>query len=129
MKKIILLVFVSIHSLILFAGKIDEKILKKITGTKWELVGEKKYDGMFSHKNKNPAEETITFLEGTIFFDLPDAHYACDYKLKNKFEFWLTCSEPEQYIYKVHSLNNRELVIDVFFKTAKGNYADRKSVV
>jgi hypothetical protein len=113
-------------SLILQAEKIDLEFFKKITGTKWELMEEKKLDGLFPRKNKNPVKETITFSDGSILFDLPDAHYACNFTIKNKFEYWLTCAEPDQYIYKIHSLNNRKLVMDVFVKTPKGNFIRKK---
>ena len=120
MKKIAFLLLLFAQSVILFAGKIDDAFLKKISGTKWELVGEKKYNKLFPKKNPSFAKETIMFSEGTILFDLPDEHYACDYKLKNKYELWLYCAEPDQYIYRIHKLNNRELVMDLLIKNKKG---------
>lgn len=126
MKKYLFLLFFFSASIISFAQKIDYEYLKKITGTKWELVEEKKLDGFYHRKNKNPAKETITFSEGSILFDLPDAHYACNFNIKNKIEYWLTCAEPDQYIYKIHSLNNRLLVMDVLVKTPKGIYIKKK---
>ncbi len=106
----------------LHAGKIDEVFLRKIIGTKWDLVEEKKQGRITAGKNKNLPKETITFSEGTILFDLPDQNYACNYTLKNKIEFWMYCTEPDQYIYKIHSLNNREMVLDMFVKDRKGKY-------
>src|SRR4051812_49409843 len=120
MKKIVILFLLFTQSLILSAGKIDEVFLKKISGTKWELAGEKKYNKLFPKKSKTFASEKITFSGGTILFDLPEVHYACDYTLKNKFELWLYCAEPDQYIYRIHSLNNRELVMDLLIKNKRG---------
>lgn len=120
MKKIFLLLLLTVPSVMLFAGKIDWDLLKKISGTKWELTGEKKYNKLFPKKNASFAKETITFSNGTILFDLPDEHYACDYTLKNKLELWLYCAQPDQYIYRIHSLNNRELVMDLLIKNKKG---------
>ncbi|MCX6311008.1 MAG: hypothetical protein NT084_05165 [Bacteroidetes bacterium] len=123
MKKIVF-IFLSIivGTNALHAGKIDEKFLKKITGTKWDLVAEKKCGKLFEGKNKNPKKESITFSEGTILFDLSDQNYACNYTLKNKVELWLYCTEPDQYIYKIQTLNNREMVLDMWVKDRKGNY-------
>src|ERR1041385_332552 len=112
MKKSLFLFLLFSVPGISFAQKIDYEYLKKITGTKWELIEEKKLDGFIHKKNKNPAKETITFSDRSILFDLADAHYACNFNIKNKIEYWLTCAEPDQYIYKIHSLNNRLLVMD-----------------
>lgn len=108
------------------AKKIDDAFLKKINGTKWDLVAEKKQGKLLGGRNRNPIKETITFSEGTILFDLKDQNYACNYTLKNKTEFWLYCTEPDQYIYKIHSLNNREMVLDMLVKDRNGNFNKSK---
>jgi hypothetical protein len=116
--------FVSVN--FLYAGKIDDDFLKKINGTKWDLVAEKKY-GKGGVKNANQLiSETITFSDGSILFDLPDQNYACNYTLKNKYEFWLYCAEPDQYIYKIQTLNNRELVMEMWVKNRKGEFVKTK---
>src|SRR5882762_4675810 len=122
---LLLLVFISTVKL-LHAGKIDEAFLKKINGTKWDLVEEKKSGKVLFRKNKKMTTESITFSDGSILFDLPDQNYACNFTLKNQHEFWLYCSEPDQYIYKIHSLNNRELVMDLWIKDRKGIYIRTK---
>jgi hypothetical protein len=127
MKKHILLsiLFVSAFHF-LNAGKIDEDFLKKINGTKWDLAEEKKAGKIGFRKNKSIIKESITFSDESILFDLPDQNYACNYTLKNQHEFWMYCAEPDQYIYKIRSLNNRELVMDLWIRDRKGAYVRSK---
>ncbi|CAN5140421.1 hypothetical protein BH09BAC5_BH09BAC5_18400 [soil metagenome] len=128
-NKIILLIgFLTISSF-LHAGKIDKTVLKNITGTKWELVSEKKSGKLFSKTNKNPSQTEITFSTGSILFDSGEKHYECNYTLKNNFEFWMYCTEPDQYIYKIHSLNSRKLEMDFYVKVNGGKYVKAKRMV
>jgi hypothetical protein len=111
----------------LVAGKIDKAFLKKITGTKWMLVEEKK-PGLFAGKNTQPVQQQVTFSTGIMLFDSDsaDQHYQCNYTLKNNSEFWLYCTEPDQYVYKIHSLSNTVLVMDMLVKSKSGKYVKRK---
>lgn len=120
MKKRLFLFLLIAQAINLSAGKIDKKLLHQLIGTKWELVGEKKYSKIFPKRSSSIAKETITFSAGTILFDLPDQHYACDYTLKNKFEMWLYCAEPDQYIYRVHVLTIHQLILDLLIKNKNG---------
>jgi hypothetical protein len=108
----------------LIAGKIDQALLKKITGTKWMLVEEKKPGKLFAKKNKQPIQQQITFTTGSILFDSDSTkqHYQCNYTLKNNVEFWLYCTEPDQYIYRIQSLSRTILVIDMLVKDKSGKY-------
>lgn len=110
----------------ILAEKIDYVFLHQINGTKWELQSEKEMKGLRHKKNPSPKEETITFSDGSILFDLPDAHYACTYTVKNRNEFWLYCTMPDQYIYRVHSLSVTQLVMDVLVKNNDGTYTKKK---
>lgn len=125
-RLFLVLFFLVFQNQFLSAGKIDEMFLKKLTGTKWELIEEKKYGKLIPKKNKKPNQETITFSDGSILFDLPDQHYACNFTVRNKYEYWLYCTEPDQYIYKIHSLNSRVLVIDMLVKDRAGKYSRKK---
>lgn len=118
----LVIAFVLLQVQFVFAGRIDETFLKKLNGTKWELTEEKKFGKLFPEKNKNPIQETITFSDKTILFDLAEQHYACDFTVKNKLEYWLYCTEPDQYIYKMHSLNSRILVMDLLVKDKSGKF-------
>lgn len=111
----------------LVAGKIDKAFLKTITGTKWTLVEEKK-PGLLAKKNRAPVQQQLTFTTGSMLFDSEAAnqHYQCNYTLKKNSEFWLYCTEPDQYIYRIHSLSKTELVMDMLVKTKSGKYAKRK---
>lgn len=119
-----------IFSLAISAGysrTIDFNLLNAINGTKWELVEEKKA-GWFQKKNTHPKQETITFSEGSILFDLPDAHYACTYTLhtiKGAF-FLLNCSETGQYNYEVIHLYGAQLIMDIKVKSRNGTYVRKK---
>ncbi|HET6992247.1 MAG TPA: hypothetical protein VFJ43_13020 [Bacteroidia bacterium] len=127
MKKSVFLFLVLVSAFnLLHAGKIDEEFLKKINGTKWDLTEEKKSGKILFRKSKTLIKESITFSDGSILFDLPDQNYACNFTLKNQHEFWLYCTEPDQYIYKIHSLNNRQLVMDLWIKDRKGTYIRTK---
>jgi hypothetical protein len=127
MKKF-LLCFVLLLPLITQAERIDYVFLHQINGTKWVLEEEKEMRGLSHKKNKSPKEETITFSDGSILFDLPDAHYACSYTVKNRLEFWLYCNEPNQYVYKIRRLSVTELVMDVLVKNKNGTYTRKKRV-
>jgi hypothetical protein len=105
------------------AGKIDKSILKNLTGSKWELIEEKK-EG--EKKEKQLRQEQITFSTGSILFDAGEEHYQCNFTVKNEIEYWMYCAEPDQYIYKIHALNSSRLEIDVFAKTKDGKYVKRK---
>lgn len=109
----------------LVAGKIDKAVLKNITGTKWMLVTEKKQG---EKTNTQPVEQQLTFTTGSMLFDSEAAnqHYQCNYTLKKNSEFWLHCTEPDQYIYRIHSLNATTLVMDMLVKTKSGKYVKRK---
>jgi hypothetical protein len=110
----------------LSAGKIDRSLLAKIDGSKWDLMEEKKFDKVFPKKNKSPLQQQITFTTGSMLFDAADQHYECNYTLKKGSEFWLYCTEPDQYIYKIHSLNSRLLVMDMLVKMKDGKYTRKK---
>jgi hypothetical protein len=110
------------------AKKIDYIVLKNITGTKWTLTEEKKAGGIFGKANKAPAKQDITFTTGSILFDSDDQHYQCNYTLKKKVEFWMYCTEPDQYIYKVRALTRYKLVMDMYVKTKAGKYVKKKRV-
>ncbi|MDQ3108576.1 MAG: hypothetical protein M3R17_01660 [Bacteroidota bacterium] len=110
----------------LSARKIDLNVLKNITGTKWELTGEKKFDRLFPKTNKTPLQQQLTFTTGSILFDSDDQHYECTYTLKKNKEFWLYCTQPDQYIYKIHSLSSAVLVMDMLVKTKDGKYTRKK---
>jgi hypothetical protein len=126
--RILLFIFLATITSALHAGKIDQALLKKITGTKWELVEEKK-PGLFSKKNKAPIKQQITFSTGSILFDSDDQHYQCNYTLKKSIEFWMYCSEPDQYIYKIHSLDSKVLVMDMLVKDKSGKYYKKKRMI
>lgn len=125
MKKLFLLLTVVLTAVSLSAKKIDYYFLHQITGTKWQLEWEKK-PGLLKKKNVSPAAQTLTFSEGSLLFDLPDANYSCSYTLKNKRELWLYCTEPDQYVYRIHALDVTRLVIDVLVKGQDGKYILRK---
>jgi hypothetical protein len=110
----------------LSAGKIDRSTLANITGSKWVLMEEKKFDKLFPKKNRSPLQQQITFTTGSMLFDADDQHYECSYTLKKGSEFWLYCTEPDQYIYKIRTLNSRLLVMDVLVKTKDGKYTRKK---
>jgi hypothetical protein len=114
-----------LFSLAAQARRIDYIFLEVIKGTKWELVEEKEMSGLFHRKN-TVKQEVITFSDGSILFDREDVHYACNYTVKKRIEFWLFCLEPDQYIYKIHKLNNRRLVMDVLAKNKDGSYTLKK---
>ncbi len=110
-----------------FARTIDFNLLNAINGTKWELMEEKKA-GWFREKNPHPKQETITFSDGSILFDLADAHYACTYTLhtiKGAF-FLLNCSETGQYKYEITHLHGSRLVMDMMVKNKDGSYIRKK---
>ena len=125
MKKLVLLLTVLLTAASLSAKRIDYYFLHQISGTKWKLEWEKK-PGIFKKKNLSLTAQTVTFSEGSLLFDLPDANYSCSYTLKNKRELWLYCTEPDQYVYRIHSLSVTQLVIDVLVKGKDGKYALRK---
>ncbi len=110
----------------LSASKIDKAFLKKITGTKWALVEEKKSGNPFAKKTKPSILQEITFTTGAILFDTGDQHYECSYTIKEEIEFWMYCKEPDQYIYKIHSLSTLVLVVDMLVKDKDGKYVKRK---
>ena len=108
------------------AKKIDYMVLKNITGSKWSLSEEKKAGGIFTKANKAPLRQELVFTTGSLLFDSDDQHYQCDYTLKKKTEFWLYCSEPDQYIYKIKALSRNELVMDMLVKTKSGKFVKTK---
>ncbi|CAN5804414.1 hypothetical protein BH11BAC7_BH11BAC7_22950 [soil metagenome] len=127
--RILLMLILLFTGEILTAGKIDEAMLKKITGTKWIVVEEKKNGKLFQKKKSMPrVQQEITFTTASILFDSEEQHYQCDYTLKNNIEFWMYCTEPDQYIYRIHSLTKQMLVMDMLVKDKSGKYVKRKRV-
>ncbi len=124
MTRIFLVLIFSLAVTAGYSRNIDFNLLNAISGTKWELVEEKKA-GWFRKKNTHPKQETITFSEGSILFDLPDAYYACTYTL-TKAVFMLTCAESGQYLYEVRRLSSSTLVMEMKVKSRDGSYVRKK---
>ena len=128
MRRFISLLVISFLPLFSSAKKIDYGFLKKINGTIWELQEVRK-PGFFRKYNKQPSAEKITFSGDRILFDLPDANYYCTFRLQNKKELMLYCTEPDEYLYRLRILNAAELVMDVQVKQKDGSYRKWKRKV
>lgn len=114
------LLFITIFNSAAFGRRdIDFNLLQKINGTKWTLVEERKNNGLLHQKNKHPRQETITFSDSTILFDLADLNYACNYK-RVDYRLWLSCVESDQFIYTIWKLSSKRLIIDIQTRTKHG---------
>ncbi len=126
MRNRIVLICFLISGIRAYAGRIDQDVLNKISGTKWDLIEEKKAGGIIHKKNLHPSQLRLTFSTGSMLFDSEELHTQCDYTLKNANEFWMYCTEPDQYIYRVHALDSKKLEIDLLAKVPGGKYVRKK---
>ncbi|GAB4141213.1 MAG: hypothetical protein Fur0041_16410 [Bacteroidia bacterium] len=120
MKQLLIVLF------FLFAGVAqaqiaDSTVYHTLNGTKWSLV--KEYRLVNNKKKGKPVyrSEKITFSGSEILFDLPDAHYACNFRMIQKNLLELECSQKAQFRYEIIKAEPGELIIDVWVKEYGSN--------
>lgn len=94
----------------------DSLAVSKLYSTSWTLTAKYKMTGIFhrKHKIENPDETMITIYPNEIHTTLASGKYQiCASRHRNKNEFWLDCALPDQFIYRVISIKDDELIMDI----------------
>lgn len=137
MRTSLVVIFFLIFCGITIAATPDSLAVSKLYSTSWTLTGKYRMSGIFNRKHKieESAETMITIYPNEIHTTLTTGKYQiCASRHRNGNEFWLDCAIADQFIYRVISIKDEELIIDVltrpkgerkYVRTSR-NYYNRK---
>jgi|GEM_PF-1618820 hypothetical protein len=116
MRIAVLFLFLFTASFRMDARTPDSTAVAGLFNTSWTLTDKYRISGVFhrKHRLENTSEKSITIYRDEIHSELTTGKYQiCSMRHRNVNEFWLDCASPDQYIYRVVSINGDKLVIDV----------------
>lgn len=98
----------------------DSLAVSKLYSTSWKPTARYKPSGLFRRLKKVPEPSSVVRI--TIYadefhtFTSTGVNQICSSRHRNKNEFWLDCKEPDQFIYRVVSINGDQLIMDQLAK-------------
>jgi hypothetical protein len=129
MRTIILLVLVSCSVAAAAQTTPDSLAVSRLYSSSWTLTEKYTPRGMFHRlkKAENFSEVHLTIYKDEIHTDIPGGTYQiCSSRHRNQNEFWLDCKQADQFIYRVISMDDDVLVIDVLVRE-KGKSSYRRA--
>jgi hypothetical protein len=115
----LIVIFILLNTQNILAGEIDSVQVARLYNSSWKLVSQKKPSGAFGRLKKAAviSEQRITIYKDEFHLSVTNGPYQiCTYRLRNGNEFWLDGAKDNQLIYRVISIQNETLVMDILLR-------------